>query len=85
MKGHYMQKLRCSRCDKRLWKKHARMIDGKIMCSACVFAPAIGDTRRMAETRSGSGRSPSGAGAEGNRPTSSGIAHPISEQPNDLL
>jgi formylmethanofuran dehydrogenase subunit E len=30
--------LRCSRCDKRLSRKTARMIDGKLLCSACMFA-----------------------------------------------
>lgn len=42
--------LACTHCNKRLSRKTARMIDGKVMCSACMFAPAIGDTRRMAET-----------------------------------
>lgn len=27
----------CTRCDKPLTKKRARLIDGKVLCSACVF------------------------------------------------
>lgn len=38
--SNMMARLRCSRCDKALWKKNARLIDGKIMCSTCMFAPA---------------------------------------------
>jgi hypothetical protein len=30
--------LTCTRCGKRLSKKRARMIDGKVLCSPCVFA-----------------------------------------------
>jgi formylmethanofuran dehydrogenase subunit E len=30
---------RCTRCNKRLSRKTARLIDGKILCSACVFPP----------------------------------------------
>jgi len=29
----------CTRCGKKLSRKTARMIDGKILCSPCVFAP----------------------------------------------
>jgi hypothetical protein len=29
----------CSKCNKRLSRKRARMIDGKVLCSACLFAP----------------------------------------------
>lgn len=77
MKGHYMQKLCCSRCGKRLWKKNARLIDGKVLCSACMFAPCD------------SGSGPSGLrpeGAQGEAPQSGlsdseGIAQP--SQPTD--
>jgi formylmethanofuran dehydrogenase subunit E len=31
--------LRCERCDKKLSRKTARMIDGKALCSPCVFPP----------------------------------------------
>jgi hypothetical protein len=34
-----MSDLRCTRCDKRLSRKTARMIDGKVLCSTCMFAP----------------------------------------------
>jgi formylmethanofuran dehydrogenase subunit E len=34
-----MTELRCSRCEKKLSRKRARMINGKVMCSACVFPP----------------------------------------------
>lgn len=30
----------CERCHKRLSRKTARLIDGKVLCSACMFAPA---------------------------------------------
>jgi formylmethanofuran dehydrogenase subunit E len=30
---------RCTRCNKRLSRKTARLIDGNILCSACVFPP----------------------------------------------
>lgn len=29
--------LRCTRCDKRLTRKGARLIDGKVICGACLF------------------------------------------------
>jgi formylmethanofuran dehydrogenase subunit E len=32
-----MAKLACSKCGKRLWKKSARLIDGRVICSACLF------------------------------------------------
>ena len=32
-----MTDLACSRCGKRLSKKRARMIDGKVLCSPCMF------------------------------------------------
>jgi formylmethanofuran dehydrogenase subunit E len=31
--------LRCSRCDKKLSRKTARQIEGKPVCSACLFPP----------------------------------------------
>lgn len=31
----------CSRCDKRLARKTARLIDGKLLCSACLFPRTI--------------------------------------------
>lgn len=34
-----MQKFLCSRCGKRLWRKNARLIAGKLLCSTCMFAP----------------------------------------------
>jgi formylmethanofuran dehydrogenase subunit E len=37
-----MQKFVCTRCGKRLWKKNARLIDGKVLCSTCMFAPSKG-------------------------------------------
>jgi hypothetical protein len=40
--------LRCSRCDKRLSRKAARMIDGKLLCSTCMFAGPV--TVRIAFT-----------------------------------
>jgi hypothetical protein len=33
-----MTDLRCTRCDKRLSRKTARLIDGKLLCSTCMFA-----------------------------------------------
>jgi hypothetical protein len=33
--------LRCARCDKRLSRKTARVIDGKVLCSTCMFAAPI--------------------------------------------
>lgn len=33
------ERLRCSRCDKRLSRKMARMIDGEVLCSTCMFSP----------------------------------------------
>ncbi len=32
-------KLECTRCSKRLSRKTARIIDGKVLCSTCMFAP----------------------------------------------
>jgi predicted nucleic acid-binding Zn-ribbon protein len=32
-------KLTCTRCGKSLSKKTARMIEGVVMCSSCMFAP----------------------------------------------
>ena len=29
----------CTKCHKRLSRKTARLINGKIMCSACLFQP----------------------------------------------
>jgi formylmethanofuran dehydrogenase subunit E len=29
--------LRCSKCEKRLSRKSARLIDGKVLCSKCLF------------------------------------------------
>ena len=29
----------CTKCGKRLSRKTARLIDGKILCSACLFPP----------------------------------------------
>jgi formylmethanofuran dehydrogenase subunit E len=33
-------KLACTGCGKRLSRKTARLIDGKVLCSACLFGPA---------------------------------------------
>lgn len=33
--------LTCSRCGKRLTRKTARQIDGKPLCSTCLFAPPL--------------------------------------------
>lgn len=30
--------LRCVRCQKKLSRKRARIIDGKVLCSPCMFA-----------------------------------------------
>ena len=35
-----MTKLTCTKCGKRLSRKTARLIDGKVMCSACMFGPS---------------------------------------------
>jgi len=35
-----MPDLRCSKCDKKLTLKRARVIDGKLLCSACLFPQA---------------------------------------------
>lgn len=32
--------MNCTRCNKRLSRKTARSIDGKVLCSSCMFAPA---------------------------------------------
>lgn len=32
--------LMCSYCGKKLSRKTARLIDGKVMCSTCMFKPA---------------------------------------------
>jgi hypothetical protein len=41
----------CSICSKRLSKKNARLIDGKIMCSTCMFAPRkSGEAAEAAKT-----------------------------------
>lgn len=32
-------KLCCEQCGKRLSRKTARLIDGKVLCSTCMFAP----------------------------------------------
>lgn len=31
--------MNCSSCNKRLSRKTARLIDGKLLCSACLFPP----------------------------------------------
>lgn len=33
------EKLTCTRCGKRLSRKSARLIGGKVLCSACLFPP----------------------------------------------
>lgn len=33
--------MNCTRCNKRLSRKTARIIDGKVLCSTCMFAPAM--------------------------------------------
>ena len=37
MMGNMLKKLVCSRCQKRLWKKNARLINGAIVCAPCMF------------------------------------------------
>jgi hypothetical protein len=32
-------KLNCSKCERLLSKKSARMIEGKVICSSCLFPP----------------------------------------------
>ena len=34
-----MTDLACSKCGKRLSKKSARLIYGKVLCSKCLFPP----------------------------------------------
>jgi formylmethanofuran dehydrogenase subunit E len=34
-----MTPLYCHRCDKKLSRKTARLIDGKLLCSSCLFHP----------------------------------------------
>lgn len=36
--------LTCTQCAKPLSRKTARMIDGKVLCSACVFPPMKGES-----------------------------------------
>jgi formylmethanofuran dehydrogenase subunit E len=33
--------MHCSRCDKRLSQKSARLIDGKLLCAACLFPKLV--------------------------------------------
>lgn len=40
-----MTTLICTSCGKRLSRKRARMIDGKALCSTCMFAPPPKDTK----------------------------------------
>lgn len=35
--GGVITQLRCSRCEKLLSRKTARLIDGMVLCSACLF------------------------------------------------
>jgi formylmethanofuran dehydrogenase subunit E len=35
-------RLVCSRCDKKLTRKTARQIEGKLLCSACLFPATKG-------------------------------------------
>jgi hypothetical protein len=37
----------CQRCGKKLSRKRARIIDGEIMCSPCMFAPRKSGVTRM--------------------------------------
>lgn len=32
-----MDEMRCSKCQKRLTHKRARLIDGKVICPSCLF------------------------------------------------
>jgi formylmethanofuran dehydrogenase subunit E len=34
--------LRCCRCDKKLSRKTARQIEGKLLCGACLFPATKG-------------------------------------------
>lgn len=36
-----MTKLSCERCQKRLSRKTARLIEGKVVCSTCMFASPL--------------------------------------------
>jgi hypothetical protein len=67
--------IRCTRCNKRLSRKTARMIDGKVLCSPCVFGQAPRDSGSGPE-----GRRP--VGAPGEAPQSGGeAASPIPDHP----
>jgi formylmethanofuran dehydrogenase subunit E len=39
MSGMTDQQMRCTRCGKRLSRKTARLINGKTLCSSCMFSP----------------------------------------------
>lgn len=43
--------MKCERCNKRLSRKTARLIDGEVLCSTCMFAP-----RKSGVTRKGGDR-----------------------------
>jgi hypothetical protein len=46
-------KLSCRHCGKRLSRKTARVIDGREICSACMFAPRKSGETRSVKTRRG--------------------------------
>jgi formylmethanofuran dehydrogenase subunit E len=33
--------MNCSRCNKRLSRKTARLIEGKLLCAACLFPKTV--------------------------------------------
>lgn len=68
MTGHYMQKLRCSRCGKGLWKKYARMIDGKVLCGNCLFGRDSGSGRNGGDGLPTPGEAPQSGPRKRHRP-----------------
>jgi formylmethanofuran dehydrogenase subunit E len=39
------ERLTCNRCGKRLSRKTARLIDGRVLCSTCMFGPKPKEAR----------------------------------------
>ena len=70
--------MRCSQCGKRLSRKRARMIEGKVLCSPCVFGQAPRD--------SGSGRhGGDNLLAPGEAPQSGGVSRIAQTSPKDSI
>lgn len=74
--------MKCQRCGKRLSRKTARLIDSRVLCSTCMFAPldALRDSRPAQVGRNpkgqdrgtGLGRNDEHAVCEADAPTPSG-------------